>query len=233
MNDRAVQESLRAAAVRFWPRSSGQAIRVAATLLTCGEAVVILNGMHMPAEAGATYRHVNVHNPRCPLMFDRGRQAWVCPPGLEKHPVFGINWTGAVLVCRHIGARLPHVSEWEAFASNNDPERLYPWGNEAPTHERANYDEYLGGTSEVGCFPPTELGLYDLAGNLCEWCAEPYAPAETAPHRPVERVVKGGAWSKDARYLRIRCSRGKWERLGTTTIGIRPVWDDPEEEIPR
>jgi hypothetical protein len=39
-------------------------------------------------------------------------------------------------------------------------------------------------------------------------------------------VVKGGAWSKDARFLQIAVSRGKWERLGTTTIGFRPVWED-------
>jgi len=225
MNAAAI-ERYRAEAVRFHP-TGGHAVRVGATLLTCRAAVEILNGMRMPAEADTAYRHVNVHNPRCPLLFDRGRQAWACPPGMEAHPVFGINWAGALLMCRHIGARLPHAGEWEAFASNNDPQRLYPWGNDAPTHERANYDEFLGGTSEVGRFPPSELGLYDLAGNLCEWCADAYAPAEALPHhRPMERVVKGGAWSKDARYLRIRSSRGKWERLGTTTIGFRPLWDD-------
>jgi hypothetical protein len=38
--------------------------------------------------------------------------------------------------------------------------------------------------------------------------------------------VKGGAWSKGAELLRITATRGKWQRLGTTTIGIRPVWDD-------
>jgi hypothetical protein len=43
---------------------------------------------------------------------------------------------------------------------------------------------------------------------------------------PLERVVKGGAWSKDAGHLRIACRRGKWSRIGTTTIGVRPVWED-------
>jgi hypothetical protein len=42
----------------------------------------------------------------------------------------------------------------------------------------------------------------------------------------MERLVKGGAWSKDARHLAIAASRGKWARIGTTTIGVRPVWDD-------
>ena len=67
------------------------------------------------------------------------------------------------------------------------------------------------------------LGLYDLAGNLGEWCRDCGGNSASASF---ERIAKGGAWSKDARYLAIGVSRAKWERLGTTTIGLRPVWDD-------
>jgi formylglycine-generating enzyme required for sulfatase activity len=87
----------------------------------------------------------------------------------------------------------------------------------------ANYDEHYGGTSAVGSFPPTELGLYDVAGNLQEWCEDVYDEGSTLA---LERVVKGGAWSKDAHHLRIAFRRGKWSRIGTTTIGVRPVWED-------
>jgi formylglycine-generating enzyme required for sulfatase activity len=89
----------------------------------------------------------------------------------------------------------------------------------------ANFGEHFGGTSVVGSFPASELGLYDLAGNLSEWCQDHLATAG-GQSSSCERVVKGGAWSKDAHYLEIATSRGKWERLGTTTIGFRPVWDD-------
>lgn len=215
-------------AVHFVPATApgvmGAPIRVARTLITCSAAVAVLNALRVPEEREPAYRYVNVHNPRCPLEFDRDEDRWRCRHALDDHPVWGINWAAAQLICRHLGGRLPRVQEWECFASNNDPTRLYPWGNTAPSHLLANYDEHYGGTSVVGSFPPSELGLYDLAGNLGEWCHDPCGAAQLAG--PLERVVKGGAWSKDARHLRIRASRGKWERLGTTTIGVRPVWND-------
>jgi len=206
-------------------RTGPQPIRVARTLLTCGLAVAVLNEMGVPAEAESAYSHVNVHNPGCPLRFSAGERYWACAPALEDHPVWGINWAGASLICGHLGARLPRAREWECFASNNDPEKKYPWGSAVPTALLANFGEHFGGTSRVGSFPPSELGLLDLAGNLNEWCADAYE-VTGGPHSAFERVIKGGAWSQDARRLEIATSRGKWERLGTTTIGIRPVWDD-------
>jgi len=214
-------------AVRFSPAQehTAGALRVAATLVTCRLAVAVLNELDVPQESGSSYRHINVHNPACPLRFDRQARRWCCAPSKEDHPVWGVNWAGARLICEHLGGRLPRASEWERFASNNDPTRTYPWGNDAPTCLLANYDEYFGGTTKVGTFPASEIGLYDLAGNLSEWCLDGYDVTDGADD-PLERVVKGGAWSKDARYLEIAVSRGKWARLGTTTIGFRPVWDD-------
>jgi formylglycine-generating enzyme required for sulfatase activity len=215
-------------AVRFAParvRDVGALpIRVARTLLTCRVAAEVLNELRMPEESETAYRYINVHNPRCPLSFDRVQRRWACVPALEDHPVWGINWAGATLVCEHLGGRLPLAAEWESLASNNEPARAYPWGDAAPTHLLANYDEHYGGTSPVGSFPPSEIGLYDLAGNLGEWCHDRHGPGGRGTS--FERIVKGGAWSKDARFLAIAVSRGKWERLGTTTIGLRPVWDD-------
>ncbi len=212
-------------AVRFIPAASchAPAIRVARTLLTCELAVAALNDMQVPQESGPTYRYVDVHNPRCPLAFDTEDGRWCCRIAMREHPVWGLNWAAAQLVSRHLGGRLPTAQEWERFASNNDRSRAYPWGDTPPSYLLANYDEHYGGTSVVGSFPPSEIGLYDLAGNLSEWCEDVYDPGSALP---LERVVKGGAWSKDARHLRIACSRGKWSRIGTTTIGVRPVWDD-------
>jgi formylglycine-generating enzyme required for sulfatase activity len=213
-------------AVRFAPDRArlhdGRPIRVARNLLTCRVAVDILNELGVPSESETSYRYINVHNPRCPLSFDESGPGWGCADAIAEHPVWGINWAGAVLMCSHLGARLPRVGEWECMASNNDPARIYPWGDAVPDHTLANYDEHYGGTSPVGRFAPSDLGLYDLAGNLSEWCAD----HPSGPGSSFERVVKGGAWSKHAGYLAIDSSRGKWERLGTTTIGLRPVWDD-------
>ncbi len=222
-------EQYRGDAIRFAPANTSSRtlmpIRVATTLVTNETAVAVLNELGAAGEIESSYRYVNIHNPRCPLRFDPGSQSWSCIPGFENHPAWGINWAGALLICRHMGGRLPSVQEWECFASNNDPAKTYPWGNDPPTRSLANFGEHFGGTSEVGSFPPSEIGLYDLAGNLSEWCQDVHELANG--HRAsFERVAKGGAWSKDAHFLEIATRRGKWERLGTTTIGFRPVWDD-------
>jgi len=213
-------------AVPFTPadaRLPSSVIRVARTLVTCRIATTVLNDLQVPEESLDAYRYVNVHNPRCPLSFDREEGRWQCRRALEDHPAWGLNWEAARLICRYLGARLPRALEWEGFASNNDAARIYPWGNATPNYALANYDEHYGGTTVVGSFPPSELGLYDLAGNLGEWCEDWFDP--DAAH-PQERVVKGGAWSKSAHHLEIKVNRGKWARIGTTTIGVRPVWDD-------
>lgn len=211
---------------RFQPQAGSRrkTIRVGATLMTCATGAAILNEMGVRGEGESAYRYINVHNPRCPLVFN---QCWSSRLGLEDHPLHGVNWAGAKLMCRYLGGRLPRAYEWECFASNNDPDKKYPWGDAAPTHLHANFGEHYGGSTQVQSFPPSELGLYDLAGNLGEWCEDAYRPGAGGEVQRIsgERVVKGGAWSKDAQYLEIASTRGKWERLGTTTIGFRPVWD--------
>lgn len=208
--------------VRFRQRDAGDDLWVARTLVTCEMAAEVFNAIALPPEPALSYHYVNVHNPTCPLNFDRRHHRWRCEKARAAHPVSGINWAAAQLICRHLGGRLPTVAEWEAFASNGDPQRIYPWGNSPPTFYLANFDEHFGGTTAVASFPPSDLGLYDLAGNVGEWCDDWFDVDTPIPH---ERVVKGGAWSKDAHQLEIAVSRGKWARIGTTTIGVRPVWD--------
>jgi hypothetical protein len=60
------------------PRAAGagRLIRVAHTLVTCATAARVLNQIGMPPEAPSAYRHVNVHNPRCPLFFSADAHAW-------------------------------------------------------------------------------------------------------------------------------------------------------------
>lgn len=209
-------------AVRFEPRCApGTVLRVAATPVTCRLAAIVLNELRLPPEPAMAYWHVNVHNPDCPLHFDERAGGWCCVVHLAEHPVTCVSWAGARLICETMGGRLAAAAEWECFAANNEPDRPYPWGQEPPSPLLANYDEHYGGTTEVGRFPASEIGLFDLAGNVGEWCLD-----VAGGGRSLERVVKGGAWSKPARLLHIGASRGKWARLGTTTIGVRPVWDE-------
>jgi len=90
---------------------AGRRLRVARTLLTCRVAAEILNEMQMPPETGGGYRFVNVCNPRNPLAFDPAGGGWHCRAALAEHPVWGLNWAAAGLICAHLGGRLPWAQE--------------------------------------------------------------------------------------------------------------------------
>jgi formylglycine-generating enzyme required for sulfatase activity len=111
-----------------------------------------------------------------------------------------------------VGYRLPTDAEWE-YAAQYDDERVNPWGNEEPDCSRANcrvsgYD-CVGWTAPVGSYPggPDILGevLYDMAGNVWEWCndrviADLGTVAETNPLGASSgeyRVIHGGCWFSD------------------------------------
>lgn len=131
-------------------------------------------------------------------------------------PVIGVNWHDAEAFCRWKGRRLPSEAEWEKAARGTD-ERLYPWGNQSPTKEFANfalgarfsYNQVLFpvGSHERGRSP---YGLYHMAGNVYEWVQDWYATNyyEISPDRNPRgsaqgqfKVLRGGSWSDLPKYL--------------------------------
>jgi len=133
------------------------------------------------------------------------------------------------------GYRLPTDAEWEYAAQYND-ERLFPWGTSGPDCSRANYQNYytscVGWTSPVGSYPPAPvaLGLYDMAGNVWEWCNDWHvcddmstAPVTdpVGPESGTSRVVRGGSWIGEWYHLycanRFDCVPG----YSSTSRGFR------------
>lgn len=87
---------------------------------------------------------------------------------------------------RHRHVRLPTADEWEIAARGGTPGVRYPWGWAAP-EGRAQFD--ADGPARVGLHPPNTLGLFDMAGNVAEWCRPDAPDADRAP-------ALGGSWAE-------------------------------------
>jgi len=163
--------------------------------------------------------------------------AFVIDAGKDHHPVVYVTWYGAALYCNYLstvngrtpcydettfacdftadGFRLPTEAEWE-YASRggeHSPYYQYPWGSDTITSADANYDYNINTTVDVGSYAANGYGLYDMAGNVWEWCNDWYDSgyysnsSSTNPTGPVSgsnRVIRGGGWIFSA--ISLRCA---------------------------
>jgi formylglycine-generating enzyme required for sulfatase activity len=143
--------------------------------------------------------------------------------GMEQHPVVFITWHAAQAFCRWAGGRLPTEAEWEWAARAGD-EREFPWGGELPDVERANYHANdIDRTTPVGSYPPNELGLHDMAGNVWEFLLDEWLPyGEDDAIDPI-----AGGPVDDEELLGVRGRRAvRGASYGGAVVNLRTRWRD-------
>lgn len=208
-----------------------------------------------------------------PVSLDNPMQWWRYVPGASwKHP-FGpessvtnrpndpavhISYTDAMAYAKWAGKRLPTEAEWEYAAQGGKGRQKFYWGNELKPNGKWQANIYQGtfpnantkedgfeGIAPVKTFPPNGYGLYDMDGNVWEWCndfyrpdyylkspaSNPQGPADSYdPDEPgiVKRVQRGGSFLCSDEYcIRYRPgSRGKGEvNSASNNLGFRCVKD--------
>jgi len=162
-----------------------------------------------------------------------------------RHPVIHVSWNDAVAYCKWLSEetglqyRLPTEEEWEYAARSGGKSYRYAWepgevsGNIVDESAKAQFsgwaiwEGYTDGyiyTSPVGIYRANELGIYDMAGNVWEWCSSEYisyGKDRSIYSDDFNKVLRGGSWYRSVASLRVASRCFIWPSNRNGSVGFR------------
>jgi formylglycine-generating enzyme required for sulfatase activity len=153
-------------------------------------------------------------------ILQAGRLPGDAATNADVHPVESVNWQACSRFARRVGLRLPRESEWE-YACRAETMLACWWQEEAGTTSPqgfenvadqsckrqttvgyVEFDDGFPAHSPVGSFKANPFGLFDIAGNVGEWCEDWYSSTVPPDDVPRRRINRGGTWFSPLRFLR-------------------------------
>ncbi|MCB1947530.1 SUMF1/EgtB/PvdO family nonheme iron enzyme [Nitrosomonas sp.] len=162
--------------------------------------------------------------------------------GRENRPVINVSWHGAQDYCAWLSEqtgrhyRLPSEAEWEYACRAGKQTPYYTGAN--ISLDQANFNRNVGKTAPVGSYPPNDFGLYDMHGNVFEWCQDirhknyKGAPSDGSSWEKGNseyRVLRGGSWDDDPEGVRSSARSGNHPDDRDYNIGFRVLCSSPIE----